>query len=34
MNKIIIQQNMEYKELESLGVCNWPIWSKEESEFP
>ena len=29
-----IDHNPDESKLKSLGVFDWPIWSKEESEFP
>lgn len=34
MSKIRIEKQPDRKKLEKLGVFNWPIWTKEESEFP
>ncbi|NOZ55711.1 MAG: cupin domain-containing protein [Calditrichaeota bacterium] len=34
MPEIKIERNPDTKKLEELGVFNWPIWEKEESEFP
>jgi hypothetical protein len=34
MSTIRIQSNPEKQELENLGVFNWPVWTKEASEFP
>ena len=32
MERVIVRRPTE-EELERLGVFNWPIWEKEESEF-
>jgi uncharacterized cupin superfamily protein len=32
--EIIIEQNPSQTKLDKLGVPNWPIWTKEASEFP
>ncbi len=29
-----IDHNPDESKLKSIGVFDWPIWSKEESEFP
>ena len=34
MSEIKIEKNPEPGRLEQLGVKSWPIWTKEESEFP
>ncbi len=34
MSEIKIENNPEPARLEQLGVKSWPIWTKEESEFP
>lgn len=34
MDQLRIEKNPEPKRLEELGVSNWPIWTKEASEFP
>ncbi|MCF7885253.1 MAG: cupin domain-containing protein [Candidatus Marinimicrobia bacterium] len=34
LNKININHNPNEHDLERMGVYNWPIWQKEESEFP
>jgi uncharacterized cupin superfamily protein len=34
MSEIQIQRNPDARELESLGVASWPVWEKEQSEFP
>lgn len=34
MDEIKIEQNPSEERLKSLGVFNWPIWTKEISEFP
>ncbi|MBI4701283.1 MAG: cupin domain-containing protein [Deltaproteobacteria bacterium] len=34
MSKIKIEQNPNEQRLQSLGVLDWPIWTKEKSEFP
>lgn len=34
MKEIIVEQKPGQKRLEQLGVFNWPIWTKEISEFP
>jgi uncharacterized cupin superfamily protein len=34
MSEIKIQRNPSKELLQELGVERWPIWTKEESEFP
>ena len=34
MAEIKIEHNPNEGKLRELGVQNWPIWEKEESEFP
>ena len=34
MKQIKIERNASEKRLEELGVPDWPIWTKEASEFP
>ena len=34
MSRIKIEAQVEPGRLEALGVGEWPIWSKEASEFP
>ena len=34
MSKITVDKNPDDDQLEKLGVKSWPIWEKEESEFP
>ena len=34
MSEIKIEHNPERNKLEKMGVFDWPIWTKEESEFP
>ena len=34
MGAIKVERNPDSKRLETLGVKTWPIWTKEESEFP
>jgi len=34
MNEIKIQRNPSNDQLKSLGIFDWPIWTKEISEFP
>ena len=34
MEKIQIVHNPSRQELNSRGVFNWPVWTKEVSEFP
>ncbi len=34
MKKIEIRRNPDEKTLESAGVFQWPVWTKEVSEFP
>ena len=34
MSKIKIERNPNEERLEDLGVSDWPIWTKEVSEFP
>ncbi|AOY79403.1 cupin domain-containing protein [Moorena producens JHB] len=33
INKILIERPSQ-EDLDNLGVSNWPIWTKEVSEFP
>jgi len=32
-SKVIIRQ-LDKKEFDELGIAGWPVWEKEESEFP
>ena len=34
MSKIKIERNPDKNRLEELGVSDWPVWTKEVSEFP
>ena len=34
MSEINIERNPDKKRLEALGVLDWPVWTKEVSEFP
>jgi uncharacterized cupin superfamily protein len=34
MQNIAVSHNPDPQTLKSLGVFNWPIWTKEVSEFP
>jgi uncharacterized cupin superfamily protein len=34
MSDIKIERNPDDSRLDELGVKSWPIWTKEESEFP
>ena len=34
MDEIKIQHNPDEEDLKKQGIFNWPIWSKEASEFP
>ncbi len=34
MSKIKVIRNPSKAQLEELGVSDWPIWTKESSEFP
>ena len=34
MSEIIVSHSPSDEQLESLGVYNWPIWTKEVSTFP
>ena len=34
MTEIKIQKNPDKEQLNQLGVTEWPIWTKEASEFP
>ncbi|MFZ5519002.1 MAG: cupin domain-containing protein [Candidatus Zhuqueibacterota bacterium] len=34
MEKIKIEHHPDAKQLEEMGVFQWPIWEKEASEFP
>jgi len=34
MSDIKIERNPDDSRLQELGVKDWPIWTKEESEFP
>ncbi len=34
MAEIKVERNPSRERLEELGVFDWPIWEKEESEFP
>jgi uncharacterized cupin superfamily protein len=32
--KIIVEHSPEAEKITKLGIYNWPIWTKEVSEFP
>ncbi len=34
MSKIKVERNFDEKRLQDDGIFNWPIWTKEMSEFP
>ena len=34
MSRIEIKRNPDEKELKELQVEEWPVWTKEQSEFP
>ena len=34
MDSIVIEHNPSEEQLEQRGIFGWPIWEKEESEFP
>jgi uncharacterized cupin superfamily protein len=34
MSKIKVERNVDETRLQAIGVRRWPIWTKEESEFP
>jgi len=34
MSKIKVERNPAEKRLQDDGIYNWPIWTKEVSEFP
>jgi len=34
MSKIKVERNLDEKRLQDDGIFNWPIWTKEMSEFP
>ena len=34
MSKIKVEHNPDQEKLEKQGIFDWPIWQKEESEFP
>lgn len=34
MSKIVIHKNPSERKLQETGVFDWPIWTKEASEFP
>ena len=34
MNTIIVERDPPQDRLDELGVFSWPIWEKEQSEFP
>lgn len=34
MDEIKVERNPSQQRLEKLGVFDWPIWTKEASEFP
>ena len=34
MAEIKVERNPSRERLEELGVFDWPIWEKEESQFP
>ncbi len=34
MSDIKLERNPSKEQLDEMGVFSWPIWEKEESEFP
>jgi len=34
MSKIKVERNLDEKRLQDEDIFNWPIWTKEMSEFP
>lgn len=34
MSEIKVERNLDLKRLQDDGIFNWPIWTKEMSEFP
>ena len=34
MSRVKVEKNPDSSRLDQLGVDDWPIWTKEESEFP
>jgi len=34
MSKIKIEKNLDEERLKELDIENWPVWTKEPSEFP
>lgn len=34
MSNIKVERNLDEKRLQDDGILNWPIWTKEMSEFP
>lgn len=34
MSQITVEHNPSEERLKELGALNWPIWTKEASEFP
>lgn len=34
MNEIQVERAPSQERLDSLGVFNWPVWEKENSDFP
>ena len=34
MSEIKVERNLDLKHLQDDGIFNWPIWTKEMSEFP
>ncbi len=34
MSSILVVRNPSQKQLDEIGVPQWPIWTKEASEFP
>lgn len=34
MSEINIERKPNHERLQELGISNWPIWTKEASEFP
>ena len=34
MGEVMVEKNPSKERLDALGVLGWPIWTKEESEFP
>ena len=34
MSEIKVERNLDLKRLQDDGIFNWPVWTKEMSEFP